>query len=351
MITRQLGATTCAAALLMPAAALALPPALVATNLAGTFTYPAAPEGFDPFTAAPELVTAYGYPPRPSRVAAKAFATWARFVRGERHRIVPILQQTNIAAGAAFHASAPHGVSTAASRGAGTSYSKNWSGAVITNGVTQFSPGSLVSAFVWFNVPAANQALGVCTGGWDYLFSWVGVDGWLNNEVFQAGTASDAYCNNGTAQQDYSAWYEWYPTLSVRITNLPVSPGDAMGVWVIASSNHTGTAYVTNETTGVGTSVAFSAPAGTVLVGNSAEWVQERPTVNKVLSTLTNYAADWMSTEGAMIPNNGQIFTMGNPGNGSALLVTMEDNSGQSISFPTQLGGNGTMFTVEGSAR
>jgi hypothetical protein len=169
--------------------------------------------------------------------------------------------------------------------------------------------------------------------------------------VFQAGTWSNAYCAGGTMMQQYAAWYEWYPNSSVEITNLPVGPGDAMVVWLIASGATTGTAWVINETSGMSVDINFSAPAGTVLVGNSAEWVQERPTQSGVLSTLTNYGAAWMSTEGATLLGSNSVYTMGNPGNATPLAVTMLDNNGNAISYPTQLGGNATAFEDEGSAK
>jgi hypothetical protein len=343
MNLRPLRWTIGGAAALVSAPALALPPALVATNLAGVYAFAAAPAGFDAFAAAPEVLAQFGYPPRPSPGAGRAYDMWARAVRAERTRIVPILRQTDLAAGAALHPR--RGL-----RG-GTGTSKNWSAAVIANNASHYGTGSFHSVAAWFNVPAANQAVGACTGGWDHLFSWAGLDGWWNDEVFQAGTASDAYCAGGTTQQFYTAWYEWYPSLSVEITNLPVTAGDAMVVWLIASNDTSGTAWVVNVTSGVSVDVNFSAPAGTVLVGNSAEWVQERPYESGVLATLTNYGAAWMSTAGATLLGSNTVYTMGNPGNATPLLVTMLDNNGAAISFPSELGGNATAFEVEGSAK
>ena len=44
-----------------------------------------------------------------------------------------------------------------------------------------------------------------------------------------------------------------------------------------------------NYNTGMAVQVGFSAPAGTKLIGNSAEWITERPTLNGQRTTLTNY--------------------------------------------------------------
>lgn len=45
-------------------------------------------------------------------------------------------------------------------------------------------------------------------------------------------------------------------------------------------------AYFTNRTTGTTTSLSFTAPAGTSLTGNSAEWVVEAPTVGGQQSAM-----------------------------------------------------------------
>jgi len=342
MTGRKLKILACAAASLMPAPALALAPALVATNLAGVLAYAPPPAGFDAFSATDDALAAYGYPPRPARVRSRDYDMWARAVRAERRRIVPILRQTDMAAGAVLQA-------RPGLRG-GSATSKNWSAAVLANTASHYGTGSFHSAAAWFNIPAANQAAGVCYG-WDHLYTWVGLDGWTNNDVFQAGTSSSAYCAEGTTLQSYTAWYEWYPSTSVQITNLPVNPGDAMVVWMIANGATTGTAWVINETSGTSVDINFSAPAGTALAGSSAEWVQERPTDNGVLATLTNYGAAWMSTAGATLLGSNTLYTMGSPGNATPVLVTMLDNNGGAISFPTELGGNALAFEVEGSAK
>jgi hypothetical protein len=342
MTGNQLRIFACGAAFLMPASALALPPALVATNLAGVFAYAPPPAGFDAFSATADALAAYGYPPRPARVRSRDYDTWTRAVHAERRRIVPTLRQTDLAAGRVLQARP--------GLRAGSATSKNWSAALIANNASHYGTGSFQTVAAWFNVPAANQAVGTCYG-WDRLATWVGLDGWTSNDVFQAGTTSSAWCADGTTMQQYFAWYEWYPSLLVEITNLPVNPGDAMVVWMIASGDTTGTAWVINETTGVAVDINLSAPAGTVLVGSSAEWVQERPTVSGVLSTLTNYGAAWMSTEGATVLGSNSVYTTGNPGNATPVGITMLDNNGNAISYPTQLGGNATAFEDEGSAK
>jgi hypothetical protein len=327
--------------------AQAATPALVPTNLPGVQAYAPPPKGFDPFTATPEWIAAYGYPARPERTNTRAYTAWARAIRAERTIIIPRLRETDSAAGAALHSSALH---TSKTYNTTNATSQNWSATILANNAVHYGTGSFYQASAWWEVPPAHQAIGVCTLIADHLFTWVGIDGWWNNEVFQAGTESNASCSNGITQPSYAAWYEWYPNLSVQITNLPVTAGDFMSVIVMANSNTNGTAWVENAATGVSAKINFNAPSGTTLVGNSAEWVQERPTWNGKLSTLANYGAGWFSLEGAELLGSGSTYNFGNPGSAQQILVTMLDNNHQPISYTVQLDGASTMFVVGGSA-
>jgi hypothetical protein len=47
--------------------------------------------------------------------------------------------------------------------------------------------------------------------------------------------------------------------------------------------------HLTNRTIGASTSLAFTAPSGTQLVGNSAEWIVEAPSVGGTQSAVAHY--------------------------------------------------------------
>ena len=141
-------------------------------------------------------------------------------------------------------------------------------------------------------VPLAEQAFGACTGSWDWVRRGTASDGWASPDVLQAGVEFDAYCSGGTRASYYSAWYEWYPNGEVRLTNLPVAPGDDVFVEVWHTSPTQGYAYLVNYNTNQYLVVSFTAPPGYSLRGNSAELVVERPTVGGSLTTLTNYIMD-----------------------------------------------------------
>jgi hypothetical protein len=62
----------------------------------------------------------------------------------------------------------------------------------VYTGNRPFKAGAIVGGFV---VPAAHQAFGSCTGGWDYFSQSVGIDGFGSSDVLQAGTQVGVYCN------------------------------------------------------------------------------------------------------------------------------------------------------------
>ena len=127
-------------------------------------------------------------------------------------------------------------------------------------------------------VPVAQQANKVCNGFYDHSSQWDGFDGWGSDDVLQAGSEADAYCSGSTKATFYSSWIEWYPFSSVRVSIPAAQPGDLMAsdVWYTTSSPH-GHAYLVNWTLQQAQTYAFNPPSGTTFVGNSAEWVLERP--------------------------------------------------------------------------
>ena len=268
-----------------------------ATNLPGATTIDAPPAGFDPIAASDEDLAYHGFPPRPNQVEQpKAYATWVKAMNHSKTRMVPSLEQTGIFHGPAKvqKAANPTAVESNAGRmpaPSNTLYSSNWSGYVDFSGASSYGSASYYYIVNDMIVPVAEQAFGACTGGWDWGSEWNGIDGWGSGDVLQAGVEFDAYCSGSTRSSYYSAWYEWYPYGEVRISSLPVAPGDEVFVEVWHTSSTQGYAYLVNYTTNQSVEVGFTAYPGYPLVGNSAEWVVERPTVGGSVATLTNYTA------------------------------------------------------------
>ena len=268
-----------------------------ALNLPGATTIDAPPAGFDPIAASDQDLAYHGFPPRPNQVdQPKAYATWVKAMNHSKTRVVPALDQTTV-----FHGPAkvqkntnPTAVESNAAlmqQPSNTMYSSNWSGYVDFSGASSYGSASYYYVVNDMIVPVAEQAFGACTGGWDWGSEWNGIDGWGSGDVLQAGVEFDAYCSGSTRSSYYSAWYEWYPYGEVRISSLPVAPGDEVFVEVWHTTSTQGYAYLVNYTTNQSVEVGFTAYPGYPLVGNSAEWVVERPTVGGSLSTLTAYTA------------------------------------------------------------
>jgi hypothetical protein len=291
-------------------------------------------------TASDDRLADHGFPPRPDPATSpKEYASWSKAMLASRRRIVPALQQTTL-----FHG-------PARLRQAGNSktdnalFSYNWSGYVDFNGATRFGSSSFSAVATEVVVPTAREAFGVCSGNVEYGSSWVGMDGANSSDVLQAGIEFDAACFDGTTATLYAPWFEWYPFSEVRITNLPIAPGDDVYVEVWNTSATQGYAYLVNENANEAVTISFQPPAGTKLVGNSAEWVTERPETNGATATLTNYIADPFWSAFAATHNNRGLDP------GSSQAVVMLDDDGNEISYPTLLGDSAFVMQNTGSAR
>lgn len=311
-------------------------------DLPGVTTSLHPPDGFNPLNASDEELARFGFPPRPDAQAApKAYGTWQRAMVASKERLTPQLELTEMFSG-------PNRKHPVQNSEAGTGTSDNWSGSVDFSGATSYnSTTTFYYILAEYVVPVARQAYGACTGGWDYSVQWVGIDGDGSNDVLQAGTQADAYCSGSTTSTYYSAWYEWFPNSWTVISNFAVSPGDDMFVEVWHTSATQGYAYLVNYNTNQSVEIGFKAPSGTSLKGNSAEWIVERPEIGGALATLTNYISDYFS-DGYAYTENGTEYI---PGSASALQLTMLDNSGNPISYPSLLGTTAVWFQDEGSAR
>jgi len=336
----------CALACLAATDALAAAP-MVPTNVPGAFAFPAPPPQFDPIGASDEALREYGFPPRPNPfIHRKRYAAWAQIVRAARRPVMPVLEPL-----AVQHV--PMVPRSGGFNGATAGESNNWSGEVMTTSATSFGSSSFYALWVQFNVPIGEQAFGVCSGS-DYESTWIGMDGdaGFSSDVIQAGTESDAYCSQGTTVPNYYAWYEWYPATGYKIANFPVSPGDDIGLEVAASSTTEGAFFLTNETTNQYVAMQFGAPAGTSFIGNSAEWIVERPKVGANLTTLANYVTQFMYNTVALLDPSHPVGIW--PGNGAPGVpvtdLTMYEGN-NAVSAPTSVGWAGLEVQDEGPAK
>jgi hypothetical protein len=165
---------------------------------------------------------------------------------------------------------------------AGSAATTNWSGAVAAG------PGvSFAGIAGRWTVPSVQPSSPI-----EYSATWIGLDGWGNTNLIQVGTAQNTAVTPTTpAVPRYYAWYETLPTdpTAVRIT-APVSPGDQMSAAVYqVGTTTTWVVEITDTTQGWGygttTTITYTGPA------DSAEWIEEAPTVAGQQSTLADFGS------------------------------------------------------------
>ena len=173
----------------------------------------------------------------------------------------------------------------------GTETSGNWSGGVV------YAPAG--QSFKWIEGDWTIPNVDAPTAGkWYYCASWIGIDGDASGDVFQAGVECKVYVSGSSISTNIYPWWEWYPAGEVQITNLAVRPGDMVTMLLCSqqgAGSTTGTVFFTNRTTGASTSVTLTAPKGTKLAGNCAEWIVEAPTVGGAQSAIADYGEVFFS--------------------------------------------------------
>jgi hypothetical protein len=148
--------------------------------------------------------------------------------------------------------------------------SSNWSG----YGGTAPAGVKFTLASATWTVPSVKKVTG-------YSSSWVGIDGFSNNDLIQTGTESDFV--NG--KHIYRAWWEILPTSETIIPSLTISPGDTMAASVQNTSGNKWVITIADETTGRTFSInqTYTGP------GASAEWIEEAPSNAKGVLPLAHY--------------------------------------------------------------
>ena len=238
-------------------------------------TFEPPPPGFDPLKASDAELLKHGFPRRPTEDprAMERYEAVLRHLQGKFHYIVPTFRRRDDVRHRPLERS-------------GTEVYANWSGAV------QHSPAG--QAFRWVqgdwtipNVypPTQNE--------WYYCSNWIGIDGDGSGDVCQAGIECEVYQSGPSIIRNIYAWWEWFPEYEIPIPNFPVEAGDEITCLICTSGAGATTAavFMANRSSGAATSFGIKAPGKTQLVGNSAEWVVERPEVNGVLVPLADYGS------------------------------------------------------------
>lgn len=148
--------------------------------------------------------------------------------------------------------------------------SLNWSGYAQSGG-----PYSAISGS--WTIPAVGA-----TSGATFSSTWIGIDGFTNQDLIQTGTEQDYY---GGAPH-YFAWWEILPASEIS-TGMPVHPGDHIMASITQTSPQPPQWVITIRDTTTGQS--FSTTQLYYGPATSTEWIQEAPTVNGNLAPLAHY--------------------------------------------------------------
>jgi hypothetical protein len=276
------------------------------------------PAGFDPISAAPRDLLTYGYPARPDAATHPAQrAQWERRVARSYARTEPEFVR---------NVGKVHGpMRRPATSATSNAKSTNWSGSVV------FASAGTTCSWIegeW-TVPDPCDPLG---GESSYhSAAWVGLDGDGSTNVLQAGTESSVI----DGSRSVYAWWEWYPDHEIAVSNFPVAAGDLIFCLICADSTTTASIYLTNDTTGQQVAFNVTAPDGTRLEGNCAEWIVEAPSVGGNATTLPDYGVVYFDDALAGERNGGSLdaFT------GSAITLVRDvsdvDGADPPLSVPT----------------
>jgi len=103
------------------------------------------------------------------------------------------------------------------------------------------------------------------------MTEWVGIDGWGNNDLIQAGISEGVVSGVGVEIQP---WWEVLPSGMTNIPDMAVSPGDQITVTISEMNPEDWSIILKDDTTNVSftTTQAYTGPA------TSAEWIVEAPT-------------------------------------------------------------------------
>jgi hypothetical protein len=240
------------------------------------FIYDLPPAGFDPVTATDAELEQYGLPPRPPINDVTRYARWKTLVTATR--VPPRLEFTK----------SHHGPVQGLNQTSGGATSENWSGYVVDGSANPPFTGSNSQVYAQWVIPTVTQ--GICSGTFSWVVQWVGLDGFGQSDVLQAGS-QEIVQNCKPNELDYATWYEWYPagSTNIFIGGDRVNPSDYLEitVWYTTTSPH-GHAYLLDGTTGKASSVGFNGGAADYK-GATAEWIVERPEDDGNLTNLADY--------------------------------------------------------------
>jgi hypothetical protein len=171
---------------------------------------------------------------------------------------------------------------------------------------------------------------------------WVGLDGYNDGTVEQAGTA--AICmGNGTTTPEYATWWEMYPRDDIQWVGTTVRPGDQ----IAASAIKRGGRYTLAVTDATTPANSFSTGQiichHTVCGQQSAEWIAEAPSSTAGELPLPHFGT-WVLKHARVVSGT----TLGTISSFPDEKILMDNSSGQVIARPGPLNATGNRFRDAG---
>jgi peptidase A4-like protein len=205
----------------------------------------------------------------------------------------------------------------------------NWSGYADMSGTA----GTFTEVSGQWKTPGVH-----CTREDNIVSNWVGLDGFSDTTVEQAGTVSWCFERKAT----YFTWYEMAPAGTVEVGKA-LRPGDLITAKVLRS----GTKFTLSLTDATHPANGFSVTRNCALSAckvTSAEWICERPTYPTTgIAPLARYST-WKlvaATETA----RGVTGTISSISPSYKIAMNDSTNSYR-LSAPSALGGGGTTFST-----
>ncbi|UOF92005.1 hypothetical protein LSG31_07150 [Fodinisporobacter ferrooxydans] len=261
---------------------LILPSALAtSSNTQESIHFVAPPATFNPLNAINDELKKYGFPEKPND--PKELSVWKDHMSHAKHFIPPVLK-TVVGTTHKTHV-----------KSTSDTYTPNWSGWVATPN-SGFSFAKIAGDFYATDISSSTVD--------SHVSSWVGLGGLNNSKLIQAGVegvATTHWLSSTTTA--YYVWTEMLPDqpYEQQISSFPINSGDHLYVHIVygthqdSSGNTIGDAtfYIENLTQNNYTYYATSTLNATNdYYGGTAEWIDERPTVNGSYSNLAKFGTD-----------------------------------------------------------
>jgi hypothetical protein len=209
-----------------------------------------------------------------------------------------------------------------------TIVSLSWAGYIISQ---SFNPPLGVTAIeASWTVPQVNASAGD-----GYSSAWIGIGGQTDKTLIQVGTEHDSQ----GGQETYHAWYEMLPSFSVTINEVTIAPGDTIvaSLTLINSDTNNWNIQLSDTTSGQ----AFNKNVVYNSTLSSGEWIVERPTINKQISTLCDFGNVPFSNCQINVNN-----VMGSISNFTYSKVRMTNQQNAPLASVSTLSADGSSFTV-----